>query len=62
MAFELDDIERLFESKGHEQYSGEPVTQLQHALQCAFLAEQEACDAALLGCGYKEMLTLFAGL
>ena len=62
MAFELDDIERLFESKGHEQYSGEPVTQLQHALQCAFLAEQEARDAASLGCGDKEMSTRFAGL
>ena len=33
------DIEALFLNRGHEQYSGEPVTQLQHALQAAALAE-----------------------
>mgnify|MGYP002133770402 CR=1 FL=1 len=38
----IDDIETLFLTKGHEQYSGEPVTQLQHALQSAALAEAEA--------------------
>jgi len=27
----LNDIEALFLRRGHEQYSGEPVTQLQHA-------------------------------
>ena len=53
MALTLEDIAELFARKGGEQYSGEPVTQLQHALQCALLAEQsgggdELVTAALL--------------
>ena len=44
----LTDIETLFLQKGHEQYSGEPVTQLQHALQTAALAEAEGADDALV--------------
>ena len=44
----LTDIEALFLQKGHEQYSGEPVTQLQHALQTAALAEAEGADDALV--------------
>lgn len=39
MGLSIEDIEELFARKGGEQYSGEPVTQLQHALQCAALAE-----------------------
>ena len=35
MALTLDDIEDLFARRGAEQYSGEPVTQLEHALQTA---------------------------
>ena len=42
----LDDIELLFARHGAEQYSGEPVSQLEHALQTAHFAEQsEASDA-----------------
>src|SRR3954462_2767878 len=37
----LADIEQLFTTRGGEQYSGEPVTQLEHALQCAAFAEAE---------------------
>ncbi len=44
----LDDIARLFAERGHEQYSGEPVTQLEHALQTAALAESEDADDALV--------------
>jgi phosphonate degradation associated HDIG domain protein len=44
----LDDIETLFARRGHEQYSGEPVTQLEHALQTAALAEAEGADDALV--------------
>lgn len=44
----IDDIETLFLSRGHEQYSGEPVTQLQHALQSAALAEAEGADDELV--------------
>jgi phosphonate degradation associated HDIG domain protein len=41
VALTLDDIEHLFATKGGEQYAGEPVTQLEHALQSATLAEAE---------------------
>jgi phosphonate degradation associated HDIG domain protein len=41
MALSLADIEQLFARRGAQQYSGEPVTQLEHALQCALLAESE---------------------
>jgi phosphonate degradation associated HDIG domain protein len=44
----LSDIALLFARRGAEQYSGEPVTQLQHALQTAFLAEQSDADAELI--------------
>lgn len=44
----IDDIETLFLTKGHAQYSGEPVTQLQHALQSATLAEAEGADDELV--------------
>ncbi len=48
MALTLADIEQLFEQRGGEQYSGEPVTQLQHALQTASLGEQEGADDSLV--------------
>src|SRR5436190_18519204 len=44
----LNDIELLFARLGAEQYSGEPVTQLEHALQTAHLAEQSGADDALV--------------
>ena len=44
----LADIEALFERRGGEQYSGEPVTQLEHALQTAALAEGEGADDELV--------------
>ncbi len=43
-----DEIEPLFTAKGDRMYAGEPVTQLQHALQSAQLAEQSGADAALI--------------
>ena len=47
----LDDIALLFARHGAEQYSGEPVTQLEHALQTAHFAEQsEASDALVTAC------------
>ncbi len=48
MALTLQDIQRLFEERGGEQYSGEPVTQLQHALQTAALGEAEGASDALV--------------
>jgi len=44
----LEDIEELFRRRGDEQYSGEPVTQLQHALQSAALAAGEGADDELV--------------
>ena len=47
----LEDIERLFSRHGSAQYAGESVTQLEHALQTAHLAEQsDADDALVTGC------------
>ena len=48
MALSFDDIEPLFAAKGGRMYAGEPVTQLQHALQSAQLAEQSGADAPLI--------------
>ena len=44
----LPDIELLFARHGASRYSGEPVTQLEHALQTAHLAEQSGADDALV--------------
>jgi len=47
----LEDIVLLFARHGSAQYSGEPVTQLEHALQTAYLAEQsEASDELVTAC------------
>lgn len=47
----LEDIELLFSRHGNAQYSGEPVTQIEHALQTAYLAEQsEASDELVTAC------------
>ena len=48
MALSLDDIERLFERRGGGQYSGEPVTQTEHALQSASRAEAASASPALV--------------
>jgi phosphonate degradation associated HDIG domain protein len=42
------DIEHLFAERGGEQYAGEPVTQLEHALQCALFAQDEGADDQLV--------------
>lgn len=44
----LVDIEYLFAQHGDEQYSGEPVTQLEHALQTAYFAERDGADDELV--------------
>jgi phosphonate degradation associated HDIG domain protein len=48
MSLTIPDIVHLFESKGHAQYDGESVTQLEHALQSAHMAESEGADSALI--------------
>ena len=47
MLSSLDDIERLYEARGARFY-GEEVTQLEHAVQCASLAEAEGQPASLI--------------
>ena len=44
----LGDIEGLFAKHGAGQYSGEPVTQLEHALQTAHFAEQDQASDVLV--------------
>src|SRR3982751_2954106 len=44
----LEDIGLLFARHGGAQYSGEPVTQLEHALQTAHFAEQSDAGEALV--------------
>ena len=59
----LSDIETLFARRGGEQYSGEPVTQLEHALQTAALAEQHGADDALVtACLLHDLGHLLADL
>ncbi len=38
----------MFATKGHAAYVGEPVSQLEHALQAAYHAEQRGADDALV--------------
>ncbi|HEX7605106.1 MAG TPA: HD domain-containing protein, partial [Usitatibacter sp.] len=48
MSLKLGDIEKVFRDHGHIAYSGEGVTQLEHALQAAQLAEQAGAADALV--------------
>jgi len=48
MALSFDDIRTLFEQRGAMAYSGEPITQLEHALQTAQLAEQAGAPDTLI--------------
>lgn len=43
-----DEVTRLFEQAGGSQYGGEAVTQLEHGLQAAFLAEEEGAPSDLI--------------
>jgi predicted HD phosphohydrolase len=44
----VDKILELYDSRGHSEYGGEDVTQLEHALQSALLAEEEQAGPALI--------------
>lgn len=48
VALTLADIEQLFAAKGDREYAGEPVSQIEHALQSAQLAEAEGASASLI--------------
>jgi [1-hydroxy-2-(trimethylamino)ethyl]phosphonate dioxygenase len=44
----IDEIFKLLQESGHRSYFGEPVSQLEHALQCAHLAKQEGAAPSLV--------------
>lgn len=48
MPLSLEDVEELFAARGAKMYAGEPVTQLEHALQSAQLAEQAGAGEPLV--------------
>jgi phosphonate degradation associated HDIG domain protein len=48
VALTLPGIRSLFDQLGGRMYAGEPVTQLEHALQTAHSAERAGADAALV--------------
>jgi phosphonate degradation associated HDIG domain protein len=56
MALTLRDIEGLFVAHGHIEYSGEGVTQLEHALQAAQLAEQAGAAPELVTAAFLHDL------
>lgn len=37
----------VYQTQGHRMYDGEPVTQLEHAWQCGYLAEKSGAHSAL---------------
>ena len=56
MALTLDDIRGLYREHGDVAYSGEPVTQLEHALQSGLLAEEAGADDALIAAAFLHDL------
>ncbi|OCR00200.1 phosphohydrolase [Oscillatoriales cyanobacterium USR001] len=44
----LTEILHILRSRGHEQYGGETVTQLEHALQCATIAKEQNASPELI--------------
>ena len=48
MALVIEDITALFESRGAQLYGSEAVSQLDHALQCAQLAEHWGAQPELV--------------
>ncbi|KVG62519.1 phosphonate degradation HD-domain oxygenase [Burkholderia pseudomultivorans] len=56
MALTVEQIDGLYREHGHVAYSGEPVTQLEHALQSGLLAEQAGADEALVAAAFLHDL------
>src|SRR5262245_26495372 len=44
----VDKITELFATRGHLEYFGEAVSEEEHALQAAYLAERDGADNALV--------------
>ncbi|KVN25072.1 phosphohydrolase [Burkholderia pyrrocinia] len=56
MALTLEEIRGLYREHGHVAYSGEPVTQLEHALQSGLLAEEAGAGDALVAAAFLHDL------
>ncbi|QGZ64112.1 phosphonate degradation HD-domain oxygenase [Paraburkholderia acidisoli] len=56
MALSLADIRQLFEAHGATAYSGEPVTQLEHALQSGALAQEDGASEELVAAAFLHDL------
>ena len=56
MGLRIGDIEKLFHDHGHIAYSGEGVTQLEHALQAAQRAEREGAELELITAAFLHDL------
>ncbi|TDA43144.1 phosphonate degradation HD-domain oxygenase [Burkholderia pyrrocinia] len=52
MALTVEEIHGLYREHGHVAYNGEPVTQLEHALQSGLLAEEAGADEALVAAAF----------
>ncbi|KVL91216.1 phosphonate degradation HD-domain oxygenase [Burkholderia stagnalis] len=56
MALTPEEIRGLYREHGHVAYSGEPLTQLEHALQSGLLAEEAGADDALVAAAFLHDL------
>ena len=56
MSLKLADIEKLYRDHGHIAYSGEGVSQLEHALQTAQLAERDGAGDELVTAAFLHDL------
>ena len=48
MNISLDEILNLFSTQGYAQYGGESISQLEHGLQCATLAQDQGVSPELI--------------
>lgn len=62
MALQLDDIRALFEQYGESAYGKESVTQLEHALQSAYLGEREGAGRNLVVAAFLHDLGHLLGM
>jgi phosphonate degradation associated HDIG domain protein len=56
LALSITDIVQLYETRGAAQYGSEPVSQLEHALQCAALAEAAGATRELVAASFLHDL------
>jgi phosphonate degradation associated HDIG domain protein len=56
MALSIVEVQRLFESRGAAQYGSEAVSQLEHALQCAALAQEAGATQELVAASFLHDL------